>query len=144
MEKQIKIVRLQSGEDIIANFSENKKTKKVTLESPMHIIFKRLNSKTGPMMYMVPWLSVEMVDEDKACFDSSNVLVTLEPKKDMSEYYQDLVLQAKDRVKDSEDGFFEDEWEEMPNHFITSSEKGLGKNELLSYINNINHSISSF
>ena len=126
MEKQIKIVRLQSGEDIIANFSENKKTKKVTLESPMHIIFKRLNSKTGPMMYMVPWLPAEMVDEDKACFDSSNVLVTLEPKKDMSEYYQDLVLQAKDRVKDGEDGFFEDEWEEITDEHINTTVRKKG------------------
>ena len=89
MEKQIKIVRLQSGEDIIATFSENKKTKKVTLESPMHIIMKRINSKSGPMMYMVPWLPVEMVDVDTATFDSSNVLTTLVPKKDMSEYYQE-------------------------------------------------------
>ena len=75
---------------------------------------------------MVPWLPVEMVDEDKACFDSSNVLVTLEPKKDMSEYYQDLVLQAKDRVKDSEDGFFEDEWEEITDEYINTTPKKKG------------------
>lgn len=29
-------------------------------------------------------------------------------------------------------------WEELPPHFITSSEKGLGRNELLSYIESIN------
>ena len=126
MEKQIKIVRLQSGEDIIANFSENKKTKKVTLESPMHIIFKRLNSKTGPMMYMVPWLPVEMVDEDKACFDSSNVLVTLEPKKDMSEYYQDLVVKSLDNLKDIEGDMFEDEWEEITDEYINTTPKKEG------------------
>ena len=126
MEKQIKIVRLQSGEDIIANFSENKKTKKVTLESPMHIIFKRLNSKTGPMMYMVPWLPVEMVDEDKACFDSSNVLVTLEPKKDMSEYYQDLVVKSLDNLKDIEGDMFEDEWEEITEEYINTTPKKKG------------------
>ena len=109
MEKQIKIIRLQSGEDIIATFSENKRTKKVTLENPMHIIFKRLSSKSGPVMYMVPWLPVEMLDEDKACFDSSNVLVTLEPKKDMSEYYQDLVVKSLENLKDIEGDMFEDE-----------------------------------
>tara|TARA_B100000900_G_C20304668_1_gene603633 strand:+ start:89 stop:481 length:393 start_codon:yes stop_codon:yes gene_type:complete len=113
MEKQIKIIRLQSGEDIIALFSENKKTKKVTLENPMHVIFKRFNSKSGPMMYMVPWLPVEMVDVDMATFDSSNVLTTLVPKKDMSEYYQDLVLKAQDDIKDAEESLFEDEWEEI-------------------------------
>jgi|TARA_B100001057_G_C22818418_1_gene938417 uncharacterized glyoxalase superfamily protein PhnB len=126
MEKQIKIVRLQSGEDIIATFSENKKTKKVTLESPMHIIMKRINSKSGPMMYMVPWLPVEMVDVDMATFDSSNVLVTLEPKKDMSEYYQDLVTQSQEKIKDTEDEFFGEEWEEITDEYIntTSRKKG--------------------
>ena len=126
MEKQIKIVRLQSGEDIIATFSENKKTKKVTLESPMHIIMKRINSKSGPMMYMVPWLPVEMVDVDMATFDSSNVLVTLEPKKDMSEYYHDLVTQSQEKIKDTEDEFFGEEWEEITDEYIntTSRKKG--------------------
>ena len=121
MEKQIKIVRLQSGEDIIALFSENKKTKKVTLENPMHVIFKRFNSKSGPMMYMVPWLPVEMVDVDMATFDSSNVLVTLEPKKDMSEYYQDLVTQSQEKIKDTEDEFFGEEWEEITDEYINTT-----------------------
>lgn len=32
----------------------------------------------------------------------------------------------------------QEEWEELPPHFITSSEKRLGRNELLSYIEQIN------
>ena len=126
MEKQIKIIRLQSGEDIIATFSENKRTKKVTLENPMHLIFTRLSSKSGPVMYMVPWLPVEMLDEDKACFDSSNVLVTLEPKKDMSEYYQDLVVKSLENLKDIEGDMFEDEWEEITEEYINTTPKKKG------------------
>ena len=37
-----------------------------------------------------------------------------------------------------------DDWDEIPKHFITSSEKSMGKDELLSYINKINDSIPSF
>ena len=33
-------------------------------------------------------------------------------------------------------------WEEMPPYFITSSENRLGKEEVLSYIENINHSLN--
>jgi GTP-binding protein len=33
-----------------------------------------------------------------------------------------------------------EEWEELPPHFITSAEKGLGKDELLNYISDINKS----
>ena len=35
------------------------------------------------------------------------------------------------------------DWEEIPKHFITSSEKKIGKSELLNYINEINKSIYS-
>jgi GTP-binding protein len=31
-----------------------------------------------------------------------------------------------------------EKWEEVPNHFVTSSSKSIGKEELLNYINNIN------
>ncbi len=35
-----------------------------------------------------------------------------------------------------------EKWEELPPYFITSSEKGLGRDEILSYIESINKSIS--
>ncbi len=34
-------------------------------------------------------------------------------------------------------------WEEMPNYFITSSSSGLGKDELLKYIGEINHQMAN-
>ena len=60
-------------------------------------------------------------------FTKADKLKEREIKNNTSEYFKIL----------------EDEWEEMPKHFVTSSEKSLGKDELLSYINHINHSISS-
>ena len=38
----------------------------------------------------------------------------------------------------------EEDWEEVPKYFITSSEKKIGKDELLNYIDEINQSIISF
>ena len=35
-----------------------------------------------------------------------------------------------------------EQWEELPPHFVTSSEKGLGRDELLSYIEQINGSLT--
>ncbi len=35
-----------------------------------------------------------------------------------------------------------EQWEELPPHFITSSEKGLGRNEVLDYIEQINKSLT--
>ena len=37
-----------------------------------------------------------------------------------------------------------EDWEEVPKYFITSSEKRIGKDELLNYIHEINQSITSF
>ena len=37
-----------------------------------------------------------------------------------------------------------EDWEEVPKYFITSSEKKIGKDELLNYIDEINQSITSF
>ena len=72
-----------------------------------------------------------MLDEDKPlCFDSSNVLVTLEPKKDMSEYYQDLVVKSLDNLKDIEGDMFEDEWEEITEEYINTTKK-----KVICYIN---------
>ena len=60
-------------------------------------------------------------------FTKADKLKEKEIKKNTSEYFKTL----------------KDDWEEMPKHFVTSSEKSLGKDELLSYINHINNSISS-
>ena len=61
-------------------------------------------------------------------FTKADKLKEREIKKNTSEYFKTL----------------KDDWEEMPKHFITSSEKSLGRDELLNYINQINHSISSY
>ena len=61
-------------------------------------------------------------------FTKADKLKEKEIKKNTSEYFKTL----------------KEYWEEMPKHFITSSEKSLGRDELLNYINQINHSISSY
>jgi GTP-binding protein len=61
-------------------------------------------------------------------FTKADKLKEKEIKKNTSEYFKTL----------------KDDWEEMPKHFITSSEKSLGRDELLNYINQINHSIFSY
>jgi hypothetical protein len=52
----VRIVRLQSGEDIIAGYSGNTNTNIVVLDNPMHLIFKRTSQ--GTVMMMLPWFQV--------------------------------------------------------------------------------------
>jgi GTP-binding protein len=60
-------------------------------------------------------------------FTKADKLKEKEIKKNTSEYFKRL----------------ENDWEEMPKYFITSSEKSLGRDDILSYINHINNSLSS-
>ena len=83
-----------------------------------------------------------MLDEDKACFDSSNVLVTLEPKKDMSEYYQDLVVKSLENLKDIEDDMFESEWEEIESDDSSKDTYITGK-RYVTLINNMNELLNN-
>jgi hypothetical protein len=86
----IRIVRLQSGEDIIADCIENLEDDIVELKRPMHIIFKRIQTGRSIMM-MMPWLPVELIKENTAHIYGADILSYLEPKDDLIEYYNNAV-----------------------------------------------------
>jgi len=86
----IRIVRLQSGEDIIADCIPNLDEETVELKRPMHIIFKRIQTGRSIMM-MMPWLPVELIKENTAHIYGADILSYLEPKDDLIEYYNNSV-----------------------------------------------------
>ena len=90
LEPNIRIVRLQSGEDIIADCIENLEDDIVELKRPMHIIFKRIQTGRSIMM-MMPWLPVELIKENTAHIYGADILSYLEPKDDLIEYYNNAV-----------------------------------------------------
>lgn len=90
LEPNIRIVRLQSGEDIIADCIENLDDDIVELKRPMHLIFKRI--RTGKsLMLMMPWLPVELIKENTAHIYAADILTYIEPKDEMVEYYNNVV-----------------------------------------------------
>lgn len=97
----IKIVRLQSGEDIIADFvqAENE-DETVMLDNPMHIIFKRIPTGQTVMM-MMPWLPIELIKDNSAVIYTSDILTIIEPKEDLVKYYGDVVIEAHQRMEKS-------------------------------------------
>ena len=118
MEKtdNIKIVRLHSGEDIIANYHIDKANNLVMLDKPMHVIFKRLpNEKT--VMMMLPWLPLELIKENNALINGTDILTTIEPRKELISYYLQASLSSDLLVEDEDVGMsllspFEDEYDE--------------------------------
>jgi len=85
----VKIVRLQSGEDIIASIIEDDESDMVMLNNPMHLIFKRTSQ--GSMMVMLPWLPIELIKDNIATIYSSDVLTIVDPKDALIEYYGNLI-----------------------------------------------------
>ena len=121
----VKIVRLQSGEDIIASIIEDNESEMIMLDNPMHLIFKRTSQ--GTMMVMLPWLPIELIKDNIATIYSSDVLTIVDPKDALVEYYGNMintqqlkdmrdntmVENLKEALNDSEeDDFTEEENEE--------------------------------
>jgi hypothetical protein len=107
----IKIVRLQSGEDIIANYFSDEENGTVLLDNPMHIIFKRVPSGQTIMM-MMPWLPIELIKENNAVIYDSDILTIIEPKEDLINYYGEIVLSAQERMDNPPDIFTADDDED--------------------------------
>ena len=95
----IKIVRLQSGEDIMADMIEDEENDTVLLDNPMHIIFKRIPTGQTVMM-MMPWLPIELIKENNAILYTSDILTVIEPKDDLIEYYGNVVVEAQQRMEE--------------------------------------------
>ena len=107
----IKIVRLQSGEDVMANIIEDEETDTIFLDNPMHIIFKRIPTGQTVMM-MMPWLPIEIIKENTATLYATDVLTMIEPKDDLIEYYGGVVLEAQQRMIEKRNFEYSEEDEE--------------------------------
>jgi hypothetical protein len=119
----VKIVRLQSGEDIIASIIEDNESEMIMLDNPMHLIFKR--TAQGTMMVMLPWLPIELIKDNMATIYSSDVLTIVDPKDALVEYYGNMIntQQLKDmrdntmveNLKEALDDSDEDDFTEEEN-----------------------------
>jgi hypothetical protein len=126
----IKIIRMQSGEDIIASMKEDKEEGIVTLNNPMTVLFKRQITGKSVMM-MVPWLPVEIIQNNIAAVYSTDVLTVFEPKESLVNYYNkavidlnECIIEESDHIEQSlnEDGDEEDVSEEEFSEYVDSIE----------------------
>ena len=93
----IRIIRLQNGEDIMANIVQDEDNDTVMLDNPMHIIFKRM--PTGQIvLMMLPWLPIEIIKENNAIIDTSDILTIIEPKDDLVRHYDNVVSEAHGKM----------------------------------------------
>lgn len=130
MENNIKIVRLQSGEDVMCNFYEDKENGTVLLDNPMHIIFKRIPTGQTVMM-MMPWLPIELIKENNALIYDSDILTIIDPREDLIEYYGNVVLASKERMENPEEYFTMEEDDEDEFYDDEEGEEQMDKDEVM-------------
>jgi hypothetical protein len=118
----IKIVRLQTGEDIISKITEDDDSDMVLLNNPMRMIVKRV--ETGQSVFMMmPWLPIEVIKEDSAIIYNSDIVTMIEPKDSLVEYYQSMVNESILSLLHSEEMSFEEEETEEDGEYELTEEE---------------------
>ena len=102
----IKIVRLQSGEDIIADYTVDENDSSVILNNPMSLMFKRLPSGKAVML-MSPWIPLELVENTSTRLFSLDILAVFEPKPNIIEYYNTSVVEVEEELYNNGSGLEE-------------------------------------
>jgi hypothetical protein len=98
----VKIIRMQTGEDIMASMIGEEQEETVLLEDPMRLIFRRMPTGQTVMM-MMPWLPVELIKDNSALVYNSDIITIVDPKESMIEYYENLVIKTMLEMEKSED-----------------------------------------
>ena len=97
----VKLIRMQSGEDIMASMFEDDNSDQIQLNDPMRIVFRRLPTGQTVMM-MMPWLPVELIKENSAMIYYSDIVTVVEPKESMIRYCDKLVERTIEEMADSD------------------------------------------
>jgi hypothetical protein len=136
-EMTTKFIRLVTGEDIVANCLIDNETQYVDVESPMKVIISRFNNSRKSILIMMPWLPLEVIDDEYATLKFEDILTMVDPKEAFIEYYNNTVDKYRKLVESNEqdemftneleDDFFEDEItdEEVAEHDELALEEAL-------------------
>jgi hypothetical protein len=86
----IKILRLKSGEDIIAYLEQVDKLNFIVRE-PMVVLLKS-DARSGKQIIMMDhWLPAPLIQHNEAFITENEIVTILEPTSEFSEYFEDAV-----------------------------------------------------
>jgi len=97
----VKIIRMQTGEDIMASMIGEEESETVLLADPMRLIFRRMPTGQTILM-MMPWLPVELIKDNNAMVYNSDIITIVDPKESMIQYYDNLVAKTLIEMEQSE------------------------------------------
>jgi hypothetical protein len=140
----IKIIRLQSGEDIIATYREEDGEGTVLLANPMILLFKRLPTGKA-IMLMSPWLPVELIESNATWVYTDDILSVMQPKANLIDYYNKSIKELEiemlassndvDQALSSDDDLPEYEGDEL------EVEEEINEEELMEELNQLRQDV---
>lgn len=128
----IKIIRLQSGEDVIADYTQVEGDESVLLTNPMTLMFKRMPTGRAVML-MSPWLPLELVEKNEAWLYQSDILTIVQPKSQIIDYYTNTVKEVEEDMIASEaegEDYLRDITDEFDGEEMTDEEELQAMEEL--------------
>jgi hypothetical protein len=93
----VKIVRLVTGEDVLADFIEDSSDGTVLLSNPMRLVFKRMSTGQNAM-HISPWLPIELIEENIAQIHCADILTVVNPKEELVDHYNTVVDSEQNRL----------------------------------------------
>ena len=93
----VKIVRLVTGEDVLADFIEDSSDGTALLSNPMRLVFKRMPTGQNAM-HMSPWLPIELIQENIAQIHCADILTVVNPKEELVDHYNTIVDSEQNRL----------------------------------------------
>jgi len=99
METTIKIFRLNSGEDIIAETERKDNLFKVV--NPIVFMLRNDTRSGNQTVSMTFWLPVSLMEKNQTIIDSKDIIAMMDPSTDFAEYY----LGAVDNINNSRSSF---------------------------------------
>jgi hypothetical protein len=127
---EVKIIRLVTGEDVVGKCTFDDKNEYVLLIEPMTVIIDRMNSQGKSILMMLPWLPVEVLEENMSMIGYDNILAIMNPRDSFVEYYTNHVEKFNDLDKVETDDLIgddlldeESEEDEFLQHILTTDQK---------------------
>lgn len=132
-EIQIKILRLNTGEDIIGACLMDDEHGCVGVENPMKLHMRRMPVAGQAMLIMAPWLPLEIIEDNFATINYDDIITVVEPKRKLIDHYTNTVLEIETNLtanetdlkmeESEEDDVDEDTMQEMLNS-LKEAKKG--------------------
>jgi hypothetical protein len=90
--QEVKVVRLKSGEDLVAELTENEHGR-ITMVNPMVVEVVQDNKVGKNIVYMQPWLPVTILAQNQTEIYDTDILSIMHPSDEFTTYYINIANQ---------------------------------------------------